>query len=82
MLVNPRAQEVVKLLRTPLPDPDDVACHFRIAVKAEQSGDFLTSLLADLGFLLPGEAEIAPVSGSGNNMGYAAVKDQGAQEKR
>jgi alpha-beta hydrolase superfamily lysophospholipase len=45
-------------------------------------GYWFPEYLADLGFLLPGEAEKAPFSGSGNDIGYAAVKEQGAEEKR
>ena len=79
--VDPRAPEVAGC-KNVVADLDDIACYFGIAVNTEQSGDFLTSLLADLGFLLPGEAEKAPFSGSGNDIGYAAVKEQGAEEKR
>ena len=62
-------------------DHHDVALQFRITVKTEKSGDLLTGLLADLGFLLPAIAEIPFLSGGGNDIGRAAEKEKDAQEK-
>jgi hypothetical protein len=51
-------------------------------VNAEERRDFLAGLFADLGFLLPGVAEVAFLPGGGNDVADTGVKEQGAQEQR
>ena len=63
----------------PITDIVNVALQFRVAVSTEESGDFLAGFFADLGFLLPGVAEITPFSRSRNDIGDAAIDQQADQ---
>ena len=57
----------------------NVALQVRVAVSTEESGDFLAGFFADLGFLLPGVAEITPFPRSWNDIGDAAINQQADQ---
>ena len=53
-------------------DLRDIALQLGIVVKAKSGRNFLARLLADCGFLLPGVAQILPLTGGGNITGSTA----------
>ena len=76
-LVGPGAAQVT-CGEDAVADIGDIALDFGIAVSAEHGRDLFAGFFADLGFLLPGIAEILSLARRGDDVGNARVNHDGA----